>query len=105
MSEPNMIVVDGAYSISKGNRICLSFAFPVGVTSVDEIKSLGEMLMEFVKEQYSDLILGFFLAKSESPLVFGKGEEVYMIWSFSGTADKKTLAALKKFKIKEVKYE
>lgn len=103
-TEGNMIVVDVAYSINKAG-ITLSFACPVGVMEISEITELSKMFVKFVKTNYSDLIKGNFLAKSSSPYIFSKNEEVFMIWAFSGVEDKHTKQQLKNKKIRKIDYE
>ena len=100
----NVIKVHNSYSLTK-DFIILSFMCKIGVCEVDEILNLGKMLVRHVGKTYVKLLKNRFLAKTTTPVVFGKGEEVYMIWSFTGTKDNETLNALKKFKIEEVKYE
>lgn len=61
--------------------------------------------MEYVSKNYKKLIKENFLSKSKTPYVFGKNEQLYMIWSFTGEKSQKIKKLLKQYKIKEVNYD
>lgn len=103
-SNDNMIVVDSSYTYTKGG-IVVSFAFPVGVTEVAELIELGEMFETYIKKTFGKILSKDFFSKTATPVLFSKGEDIFMIWSFVAKDEKKALKDIEKMKIKEVKYE
>lgn len=99
-----IIRVDSSYTKTK-DFVNLSFVCRIGTSEVTEVIELGKMLMQQVSKNYKKLIKDNFLAKSKTPYVFGKNEQLYMIWSFTGENTNENLKLLKKFKIKEVDYD
>ena len=103
-SNNNLIVIDSSYTKTKGG-IVLSFAFPVGVSELSEIIELGKLFEEYIHKSFGKILAKDFFAKTSSPVMFSKGEDIYMIWSFISDDDEKALKQMKKMKIKEIKYE
>ena len=103
-SNDNMIVVDSSYTYTKGG-IVVSFAFPVGVTEVAELIELGAMFEAYIKKTFGKILSKDFFSKTATPVLFSKGEDIFMIWAFVAKDEKKALKDIEKMKIKEVKYE
>lgn len=99
-----IIRVDSSYTKTK-DFVNLSFVCRIGISDVAQIIELGKMLMQYVSKNYKKLIKDNFLAKSKTPYVFGKNEQLYMIWSFTGEKTDENLKLLKKYKINEVNYD
>lgn len=102
-SKDNIIVVDRSYTINKGGVI-LSFALPVGVSEISNVIQLGSMLMDYIQKDCGKFLAKNFFSKTETPILFAKNEELFMIWSFVAKDDN-IVEELKKKKIKEVFYE
>lgn len=100
----NTIIVDSSYTKSKGG-IIVSFAFPVGANEIEIIVELGKMFVEYIQKDFGKMLSDFFFAKTQSPVVFSKGEELFMVWAFVARDDEKALKEIKKRKIKEISYE
>ena len=103
-SNGDFIVVDSSYTVTKGG-IVLSFAFPVGVSEIAEIIDLGAMFETYIKKDFGKMLSSNFFSKTATPVLFSRGEDMFMIWSFVAKDDKKALKDMKRLKIKEVKYE
>lgn len=103
-SNDNVIVVDSSYTYTKGG-IVVSFAFPIGVTEVAEIIELGEMFETYIKKSFGKILSKNFFSKTTTPVLFSKGEEMFMIWSFVAKDNEKALKDMKNMRIKEIKYE
>ena len=103
--DDNVDVISSAWCYNRSG-VCLSFAIPVQVMSVTEIKAYGDEFMRAVKESYKKLLKDYFYAKSDTPILTSiDSGELIMMWSFQGGDDNTTVHALKDAGIKEVKYD
>ena len=103
--EDNVDVIHSAWCHNR-NGVCLSFAIPIQVMSVTEIKAFGDEFVRAVKESYNRLIKDYFYAKTDTPIISATDRgELIMMWSFQGDDDDSTIHALKDAGIKEVKYD
>lgn len=103
--EDNVDVIHSAWCHNRSG-VCLSFAIPIQVMNITEIKTFGDEFVRAVKESYKRLIKDHFYAKTETPIVSSTDRgELIMMWSFQGDDDDSTIHALKDAGIKEVKYE
>lgn len=103
-SNDNYIIVDSSYCQSKCGLV-VSFAFPLFANEISVITELGNMFEEYVKKNFGKVLSKHFFSKTVTPVLFSKGEEMFMVWSFVAKDDKKALKQLKKLKVKEVEYE
>lgn len=85
--------------------IVLSFAIPIQVMSIDEIKEFGKQFIKAIEQSYEELLKEYFYAKTETPIISAThGGEIIMLWSFQGDDNKKTREQLKQYKIDQIKY-
>ena len=102
-SKDYLIVVDKSFTLSKGGVI-LSYAFSIEVSEISNIIKLGSMLMDWVQKEDGKFLAKNFFSKTETPVIFAKDEELFIIWSFVAKDDD-IVKELKKKKIKEVIYD
>lgn len=103
--EDNVDVIQSSWCRNRSG-VCLSFAIPVDVMSVDEIKAYGDEFVKAVNQSYKRLIEDHFYAKTDTPIIASTNHgEMLMMWSFQGGGDDGTVHALKDAGIKEVKYD
>ena len=103
--DDNVEVISSAWCYNRSG-VCVSFAIPVQVMSVTEIKAYGDEFVRAVKASYKTLLKNFFYSKTDTPVISSTDRgEMIMIWSFQGNDDDETVRALKDAGIKEVKYD
>lgn len=104
-SEDNVAIIDSSWCFNRSG-ICLSFAIPIQVMSVDEIEIYGKEFMKAVNLSYKSMIQSYFYAKTETPIITATHQgEIIMMWSFQGDDNKQTKKALADNDIKEIIYD
>ena len=104
-SEDNVAIIDSSWCFNRSG-ICLSFAIPIQVMSVDEIEIYGKEFMKAVNLSYKSIIQSYFYAKNETPIITATHQgEIIMMWSFQGDDNKQTKKALADNDIKEIIYD
>lgn len=102
--EENVALINSSWCINRSG-ICLSFAIPIDVLSINEITEYGKEFIRAVKESYNDLLKNF-LPKSDTPLITATpAGQIIMMWSFQGDETKELKNELKKYKIMQIKYD
>lgn len=103
--DDNVDVISSSWCHNRSG-VCLSFAIPTQVMSIEEIKVYGDEFVRAVKESYGRMIKDFFYAKTDTPIITATNSgELIMMWSFQGDDDDNTIHALKDAGIKEIKYD
>lgn len=104
-SNDNVAIIDSSWCINRSG-ICLSFAIPIQVMSVDEIQDYGKEFMKAVNASHKNLIQHYFYAKTDTPIIAATSQgEIIMMWSFQGDNNKETKQELKNNNIKQINYD
>ena len=104
-SEDNVSIIDSSWCFNRSG-ICLSFAIPIQVMSVDEIEIYGKEFMKAVNLSYKSMIQSYFYAKTETPIITATHQgEIIMMWCFQGDDNKETRNVLINNDIKEITYD
>ena len=85
--------------------ICLSFAIPVQVLSINELTDYGREFVKVINSTYKSLLKNF-IAKSDTPLISATPSgEIIMIWSFQAEESNELKKELKEYKIPKIEYD
>lgn len=104
-SSENVAIIDSSWCINRAG-VCLSFAIPIQVMSIDELKDYGKEFVKAINASHKDLITQYFYAKTDTPIVAATPQgEIIMMWSFQGDDNKETKQKLKEHNIKQINYD
>lgn len=104
-SEDNESVFISASWCINRSGICLSFAIPIDVLSIDELNDYSDEFVKVIKSTYKNLLKNF-IAKSDTPLISATPSgEIIMIWSFQADESNELKKELKENKIMEIEYD
>ena len=103
--EDNVAIIDSSWCVNRSG-ICLSFAIPIDVMSIDEIEMFGKEFMKAVDTSYKSMLQSYFYAKTDTPIITATHQgEIIMMWCFQGDNNKATKQILKDNNIKEIIYD
>lgn len=100
----NYSIISSTWCVNRSG-IILSFAIPIQVMSIDEIKEFGKQFIKAIEQPYKALLDEYFYAKTETPIISAtNGGEIIMLWSFQGNDNKRTREQLKQYNIDYINY-